>query len=350
MRLYKYFPILKDNFFFSKEHHKISDFLFMNSSSAPPEYFNDPFDSYIYFDSADNEYLKQTFPEQLFRNGYFSNGVTRGILNEIFRINNPHNIPDAFLIDKDYQDIMQRCFPDGTSARLCLNTVRQLQVSCFSSKCDNMLMWSHYSSNHSGICIGFDLDEEEFGSTLQKVEYTTEMPDKIPFKIIDESNEALIRHLLLKQIKTKSIDWVYEDEYRLITFFEPRGTKCCPVPAMPVVPNIDMSSFGRFRTYRVNEVILGYRCNNENDVFNMIKHAVCAHATRVVNDSSKKRPTQDEIDDIIEKSIRSISVYRITGVNKDYSLNKEKLDYPDKLFKRPLLPLISGRPLDQNMG
>jgi hypothetical protein len=338
MRLYKYFSIPKENFFTSKEHHKISEFMFMNSSSTPPKYFNDPCDSYIYFDSADNEYLRKVFSEQL-QSGYYSEGVTRDILNEIFRVNNPHDIPDIFLTNKDPHNILERCFPDGTSARLCLNTVRQLQVSCFSSKSDNMLMWSHYSSDHSGICIGFDIDEEEFGIDLQKVIYTTEIPDKIPFKIMDDSNEPFIRYLLTKQIITKSIDWLYEDEYRLITFYESMGKRSSPVPARPVVPKIESCFFRGFKTYKVKEVILGYRCNNENEVCNMIKHAVCSHATRVVNDSSKKRPTQNEIDDIIEESIRSILIYRITGINKDYSLNKEKINYPNELFKRPLLPI-----------
>ena len=32
-------------------------------------------------------------------------------------------------------------------------------VSCFSKSNDNILMWSHYSEKHTGICLEFNKDE-----------------------------------------------------------------------------------------------------------------------------------------------------------------------------------------------
>ena len=34
-------------------------------------------------------------------------------------------------------------------------------VTCFSRKKDNILMWSHYANDHKGICLGFDIDEND---------------------------------------------------------------------------------------------------------------------------------------------------------------------------------------------
>jgi hypothetical protein len=31
----------------------------------------------------------------------------------------------------------------------------QIGICCFSDTCDNELMWSHYTENYSGICIGY---------------------------------------------------------------------------------------------------------------------------------------------------------------------------------------------------
>lgn len=34
-------------------------------------------------------------------------------------------------------------------------------ITCFSRDNDNILMWSHYANNHSGVCLGFDIDESD---------------------------------------------------------------------------------------------------------------------------------------------------------------------------------------------
>lgn len=34
-------------------------------------------------------------------------------------------------------------------------------ITCFSRKNDNILMWSHYAYNHQGVCLGFDIDEND---------------------------------------------------------------------------------------------------------------------------------------------------------------------------------------------
>ena len=49
-------------------------------------------------------------------------------------------------------------------------------VCCFSEKCDDVLMWSHYSEKHTGACLGFDTNNEFF-KNLRQVDYQSERHD-----------------------------------------------------------------------------------------------------------------------------------------------------------------------------
>ena len=82
-------------------------------------------------------------------------------------------------------------------------------ISFLSEKCDSMLMWSHYSDEHKGLCLGFDLK-----SLIQKYDffpviYSNRMPK---VKNADIDNKSA----LLKSILTKSKEWSYEQEWRII--------------------------------------------------------------------------------------------------------------------------------------
>ena len=69
-------------------------------------------------------------------------------------------------------------------------------ISCFSSTNKNILMWSHYSENHQGICIGYNY--EMLKEILYPVSYQQEFGDINAAKII------------------KSTDWSYEQEWRVV--------------------------------------------------------------------------------------------------------------------------------------
>jgi len=90
---------------------------------------------------------------------------------------------------------------------------------------DNLLMWSHYAESHTGFCIGFDKDV--IGSiqqnwirrkrllSLEKITYARKVP-KINFFNSMESDRWAKD--LVKLLVTKSIDWKYEDEFRLLAW------------------------------------------------------------------------------------------------------------------------------------
>jgi hypothetical protein len=87
--------------------------------------------------------------------------------------------------------------------RAICNTYR---VYCLSEKPDSPLMWAHYTASHTGVCLEFNAHMEPFtketGAT--KVEYQAAYP---AYDIETVGYEPLV---------TKSADWSYEAEWRLI--------------------------------------------------------------------------------------------------------------------------------------
>ncbi len=92
----------------------------------------------------------------------------------------------------------------------------KMGIACFSEVNDNLLMWSHYAKSCKGICLEFDTNFAPF-TKMNKVEYK----DNLPFinalnilnqKNLDTSNPSESSKLWL----TKSDDWKYEREWRIV--------------------------------------------------------------------------------------------------------------------------------------
>lgn len=117
---------------------------------------------------------------------------------------------------------------------------------------DSLLMWAHYADNHKGFCVGLDMQvisasrelSAQHGDnfTIHKVVYSEEMP-RIDFfeamMSIDKSED------LISILTTKSKDWEYEEEYRIIDW---RSTN----------EAISVSEPG------LAKIILGWRIDTEN--------------------------------------------------------------------------------------
>ena len=97
-------------------------------------------------------------------------------------------------------------------------------ICCIAGNRDNLLMWSHYSQNHTGFCIGlsttklFDLQEQLAHETEELLEFhKVEYSDSIPIinfyevMLVDDNKEHIS-----PLVTTKSSHWEYEHEYRLI--------------------------------------------------------------------------------------------------------------------------------------
>ena len=91
-------------------------------------------------------------------------------------------------------------------------------IFCLTEDHDNLLMWAHYADNHKGGVIKF-LPVEQVDSPLllaKKVVYSASSPAMEFTNLLD--NTAEFRRAIIDTITlTKSIDWQYEKEWRVVT-------------------------------------------------------------------------------------------------------------------------------------
>jgi Protein of unknown function (DUF2971) len=104
-------------------------------------------------------------------------------------LHNPHELSAAFT---------------ATSAEMWTQMDMRYRVFCLSAKPNSHLMWGHYADHHRGICLEFDVRTSLFSSATQ-VNYNASYPEY-----------ALDSGGALSPFYTKSSDWSYEEEYRLV--------------------------------------------------------------------------------------------------------------------------------------
>jgi len=156
--------------------------------ASSPRTFNDPSEFKVEYDfEASDEVIKQR---------YFSD--------------NPDSDKESF---KDWLNSFtpqSKWHISYTNRHAMLDAVG---VVCLTSDPNNYLMWSHYTRDHTGFCIGFDeeittsLDDTLFSS---EVKYQKEIP---VFRYFYETVGDFNRSLFF----TKSNNWKYEKEFRIIT-------------------------------------------------------------------------------------------------------------------------------------
>jgi Protein of unknown function (DUF2971) len=81
---------------------------------------------------------------------------------------------------------------------------QRYRIYCLTTKPDCPLMWAHYADHHRGICLEIDSRLPDLCAAIQ-VQYRETYPT---FRLDDDKD--------LTPFCTKSLDWQYEDEYRLI--------------------------------------------------------------------------------------------------------------------------------------
>lgn len=113
--------------------------------------------------------------------------------------------------------------PEGLLNKLTARNARldRYYLFCLSRCYKNILMWSHYAGSHKGIVVGLDVDaldlnNKGFAVPAEKgvVSYSEELPS------VDAE--------FTKRLLTKSIDWEYENEVRVVgeeEFMLRRGRK-----------------------------------------------------------------------------------------------------------------------------
>lgn len=144
-----------------------------------PINFNDPFDCWAYVDEFN----------------------TKDLINI--------QAVKSFLMENQ---LNENCLPSYNKEKLkkCVDSVlNMVGICCFSKKKDNILMWSHYSDFHKGLCIEFDTKED---SNLFHVVVPVNYVEKIPLYNHSSDRDKIIEKL----IQSKAKDWAYEEEIRVL--------------------------------------------------------------------------------------------------------------------------------------
>ena len=121
------------------------------------------------------------------------------------------------------------------------NAIRRINenlgIFSMSAKRDNLLMWSHYSDHHKGICIEFKTTNGKlFGCDMLNVKYDEKYPI---FTVCDDMNVDRVK----KFTRTKFLGWGYEEEWRIL--YKETGCQLFPPE-------------------EISGVILGSRISNKN--------------------------------------------------------------------------------------
>jgi hypothetical protein len=180
-----------------------------------PAAFNDPFEFRPCIGSLASqthlrEYVEQNYGQilerELMEYPIISKELSPEVVVKLF-VSLKSRLPDIF------QLLQARLLPSVSSA---INSAfnRNLGILCLSEVRDSLLMWGHYTQNHEGFVIGFSQDhpyfsmrrgpEDEFGY-LRRVKYSSSRP---VVTLADTTGT--------EWFETKSDDWSYEKEWRMM--------------------------------------------------------------------------------------------------------------------------------------
>ena len=207
---------------------------------TPPSDFNDPFEAFPYFKAIAPQknidafieekgwdqrkienMLEESWKAQLRKNPSIKIpfSAVKGRMTAIMAQEKPVQI-DYF---KKFMT-MDGAFHRKLAINTLLNAMNQeIGMLCLTEKRDNLLMWAHYTSNHTGFVIQFDTQNSYFDQRkkaneirghLKKVRYTKKRPE---LTLMDPniSKEQTIDRWVNDIFFVKSEHWEYEQEWRM---------------------------------------------------------------------------------------------------------------------------------------
>jgi Protein of unknown function (DUF2971) len=168
---------------------------------SDPTTFNDPFDCRPLITTHRNDFKRNEFYKSIAKQ-QFPNANKKQIKNEVKK--NPSFKKLKLPV------FLENCF---------IKFLKDYGLYCLSEIPDNILMWSHYSDSHKGVCLQFKADKERtiFWEAF-KVTYQEEYPK---VNIMDMGNKTQFFDLFA----TKSNSWEYEQERRIIKSPDEGGSK-----------------------------------------------------------------------------------------------------------------------------
>ena len=172
------------------------------------------------------------------------------MINNTITVSPPSMMNDSF--DSLYtlwisQDSFENNCKEKTHIELFKKSFEDYRIRSFTKGGPkNVLMWSHYANEHSGICVEYCLSNHFIK------EESNDENRHMYLKLIDYSQEAIMldKGNINTNIAfvTKKTDWAYEKEVRLISYKANRNEVFDPIP-------LDVKSY-------VKGIYFGYRCDD----------------------------------------------------------------------------------------
>lgn len=185
------------------------------------------------------------------------NELDSRLFNSLNKIHSTRKFVSFEDVEKEFNLISQEFFITISLEKIKTKLQRQTEkflksssAICFSETKDNFLMWSHYATKHTGICLEFTLDKPSFPykynhnsktsekfqqdfsvwknqgiiltEHIRKVTYQTKQPFvnffQFAFIFINENrhNEDDVAYEFSEVFSSKTTPWKYEKEWRSI--------------------------------------------------------------------------------------------------------------------------------------
>ena len=173
---------------------------------SDPEKFNDPLD------------LRLAIKDLTYRGPFDDEGLLKQAISLLLEGNSrakDHKLYDELLI----ANLRSWAGNEVCTQDLLSDVERRFKsfgVACFTNHWNNPLMWSHYASQHSGFTVEYSVRSmslacENPSFSQHHVQYVSQLPELCLSEILFSPHQVLQRMLA-----TKSADWAYEREWRLV--------------------------------------------------------------------------------------------------------------------------------------
>jgi hypothetical protein len=211
-------------------------------AAAPASAFNDPFDMqfdlHVEFDPDRLlEECKQDFREAIAGVRGFEERI--GLGNVLSRLQTiapamPPEVLDGY-IEFAVRAAIANIDTDTSAMHVALRKhFATCKVLCLSANNDNLLMWSHYANEHRGVVFQMSCLEkpDSSWSVAREIKYSKKMPRFVDQQEIRQlicgQAEPRREEIVERTVLTKSIDWSYEQEWRVYIYSQQEGFEFLP--------------------------------------------------------------------------------------------------------------------------
>lgn len=141
--------------------------------------------------------------------------------------------------------------------KMFANMRSKMGIACMSELDNSLLMWAHYANNHRGMCVEYNLlaINRQLNFTPIPIIYSN---DRVCFETLNTNTVELdATKLFVEGLTSKSLEWNYEKEWRIIRDDSACGDKWD-----------DVNKGALLESIRPSSIILGCEANKdfENEV------------------------------------------------------------------------------------